>query len=234
MLVFESNAINSEINKTNCTLATIPKEMISGVNSTKDQFLGLSNLHSVLSNFQEESEHMKTNLAINFTNIDQSMIDEKTLKTNRTINTFASQNKSSHSITSDKKAIDPSGSNQKPIVIQNFTDYVTNDIQSEMSLFSTAMSKLVTSAKKGDSFTKSSPSDPRRRNRASSAELLQRTRHFSECHSELHYQFHEPHFLLVPGHFLFLPVVAGVHRNWEFRLVHCGRVGDRLFLSSQR
>lgn len=94
MLVFESNALTKEIDQTNCTLATIPHELISGINAPGDQFLGLSRLYSVLAHFKEESEHMKTKLAINFMNIEQSSVDDQVVQTVRAVTNFASQNKS--------------------------------------------------------------------------------------------------------------------------------------------
>jgi hypothetical protein len=93
MLVFESRAINNSVNKTNCTLATIPKELISGVNSPNDQFLGLSNLYKVLYNFNEESSSISSNLFINFMNISDSRLDNSVDKTTKSLLSFASQNK---------------------------------------------------------------------------------------------------------------------------------------------
>ena len=93
MLVFESRAINNSVAKTNCTLATIPKELISGVNSKNAQFLGLKNLYDVLYNFNEESGAISKTLVINFMNISDSRLDDLTDKTVKSIQSFASYNK---------------------------------------------------------------------------------------------------------------------------------------------
>ena len=55
----------------------------------------------------------------------------------------------------DKKAIDPNGSNQKPLVVQSITSYVSDDIQTELDLYTKTMTKLIKSSQKGESFTKS-------------------------------------------------------------------------------
>lgn len=94
MLVFESTALVKSIDKTNCTLAMIPKELITGVNSENDQFLGLANLHSVLINFKNESEFLGSQLQVNFMNISESGVDNDINDTIQSTQSFASQNKS--------------------------------------------------------------------------------------------------------------------------------------------
>ena len=94
MLVLESTALNNSVDKTNCTLATIPKELIDGINAPSDQFLGLANLHSVLSNFKTESESLKSELEVNFLNISESGVDGFIQTAISTTQNFVSQNKS--------------------------------------------------------------------------------------------------------------------------------------------
>ena len=155
MLVFESQNLNQSIDKTNCTLASIPSELFKGVNQPNDQFLGLSNIYEVLSNFKDESEFMKNSLSVNFLNISESGIDQHINKTSSKIQLFSSQYKGNYFlVTSDKKALDPTGSTQKPLAIQNFTSFINNDIESEIKLYLMAISKLILSANKGQEFTK--------------------------------------------------------------------------------
>lgn len=90
----ESTSLDKAVAKTNCTLATIPKELIDGINAPQDQFLGLANLHKVLSNFKDESESFKSELEINFLNISESGVDNSIKKTISTTQSFVSQNKS--------------------------------------------------------------------------------------------------------------------------------------------
>ena len=85
--------MNSHLNVVNCTLATIPKEYLSGVNEPDFQFLGLDNIILTLKNFATDSEHVKNSLSTNFQNILESKINEDSFDLVKSVQNFASFNK---------------------------------------------------------------------------------------------------------------------------------------------
>lgn len=93
MLLFESWNLSNNINQTNCTLATIPKEIFSGVNEENDQFMGFFNIYKMLFNFKEESDKIRTKLGTNFQNVSESMVDQQISKTIQNVQTFSSSKK---------------------------------------------------------------------------------------------------------------------------------------------
>ena len=93
MLVFTSRELNNSINQTNCILSTIPLELLNGINSDHDQFLGLNNIVDVLNFFKEESNTLESNLGINFLNVYEAKANDKAQKTFTKIQSFASKYK---------------------------------------------------------------------------------------------------------------------------------------------
>ena len=146
-------APNDTIDQTNCTLATIPMEIFSGINASNDQFMGLSSISQTLTNFKEEADAIREKLSINFQNISKSEIERHISKTIKNTQAFSSQYKGIKIIFSDKKAINPSGSYDKPIAVDQITSYINQDIENELNMFSTAISKVISASKKGQSFS---------------------------------------------------------------------------------
>ena len=58
-----------------------------------------------------------------------------------------------HTLIIDKKAIDPTGKNIKPVAITNMTDYVSPDLKSEMEGYIESLNLLSASAQKGIDFS---------------------------------------------------------------------------------
>lgn len=93
MLVLSFRNLGESGPKTNCVLGSVPKELLDGINTANDQFMGLDNIVNVLENFKEESEAIPKNLMINLMNIKESFVDQKASDTLTKISTFASHYK---------------------------------------------------------------------------------------------------------------------------------------------
>jgi hypothetical protein len=93
MLLFESWNLSKNINQTNCTLATIPKEIFTGVNKPNDQFMGFFNIYEILFNFKEEADKIRTRLGTNFQNVSESGVNQQISKTIQNVQTFSSSKK---------------------------------------------------------------------------------------------------------------------------------------------
>lgn len=237
MLVLNFRDLGEAAPKTNCVLATIPLELLEGINTQNDQFLGLNKIVSVLENFKGESEAIKTNLMINMMNIRESKVDLSAQDTFTKIQTFASHNKGALlvELTSDKKALDPRGKSIKPIVITNFTDSVTSELKTEMEGYVQVLGLLVTSAKKGVEFgTSECVGNCRRRNRSSALELRNWNQRHYRSKGSLLETFRLVCDLFDDCDLLLLRGVILLHRNWCLRAIYFGGVNYRLFLPNQR
>ena len=93
VLLFESIKLTGTVDKTNCSISTIPTELLEGVNNSKHQYLGLSNAISNLSDFNDESGKIKDSLTINFDNINSELLRESSDKTIKSVKTYANENK---------------------------------------------------------------------------------------------------------------------------------------------
>lgn len=93
VLLFESIKLTKTVDKTNCSISTIPSEILEGVNNKTNQYLGLSNIINNFSDFNEESSLIKSVLTINFDNINSELLKEQSEKVIKSVKSFANQNK---------------------------------------------------------------------------------------------------------------------------------------------
>lgn len=93
VLLFVSIKLTGTVDKTNCSISTIPTELLEGVNNSKHQYLGLSNTINNLSDFNDESGKIKESLGINFDNINSELLRESSEKVIKSVTSYANQNK---------------------------------------------------------------------------------------------------------------------------------------------
>jgi hypothetical protein len=92
-LMYQSYLLVGVVKKTNCVLATLPQEMMNGINREKDQFMGLNNIVDLLNFFKEESPAITSQLGVNFSNISEAHLEALASRSFSKVRTFASQYK---------------------------------------------------------------------------------------------------------------------------------------------
>lgn len=93
LLVYQSYSLVGVVKKTNCVLATLPQELMNGINRDNDQFIGMNNIVELLNSFKDESHAITSQLSVNFSNISEAHLEALASRSFSKVRTFASQYK---------------------------------------------------------------------------------------------------------------------------------------------
>ena len=140
--------LNTSMDKTSCGVATVPHDLLQGVQTSTINFIGFNNLTTLLTNFKGELGKL-TALSSDFDAIINRKADASTTAAYNSLATF-SQNYNSSTTTDGK------GQKTKPITVSSLGDHATAAIAIEFAAYNDVAVRLTAAASTGKNLSSSS------------------------------------------------------------------------------
>lgn len=136
--------LNTNRGATSCSLASVPKELLDGVNTPEQKFLGFNNLISILTSFKNELGNIST-LANDFDQIANKGLTTSSKAALNSLSTFSNTFK-------ERTTTDGTGAQAKPLTVTTLTDKVNDAISTEFAIYDEVATKITNAAVAGKQF----------------------------------------------------------------------------------
>lgn len=149
LLVFLGK-LNTRKSETGCVLASIPKDLLDGVNTSGLSFIGFKQLSNILTRFKNDLTNLSS-VSADFDNIISQNLASASQTALASLPPFYNKYK-------DSKTSDGAGSSGKPLTIQSLTTGINDAIYAEFKIFDDVSTKITQAAQTGKQYAQDASS----------------------------------------------------------------------------